>query len=353
MRPTSIARDAAGDAACNHLKEGVYEKPLESKLAGVLRALRRKVLTPNASATRLDVRGFHVKNDASRELLETVGGTFLTGFGHAVEARTPAEAEERLEQIPTQFRGFAYEGAGMGFAVLDGLPFGRSSRVAECLAGRGDAHIYMVYVGVGWAMARLPRFRWPDPEALDPLLLWLALDGYGFHQAYFHTRKYIDEQYQDEGFRWPAPVPYANRAIDQGIGRALWFIAGSEPDLAVTMIEKFAVQRRADLFSGVGLASTYAGGVSGDELQVLYERAGEYRPQLAQGSAFAAEARVRSGLVIPHTHLATQVICGTTPERAAQVCIRTMPAAEVQGEEPAFEVWRRRIANEFVSLGRC
>jgi enediyne biosynthesis protein E3 len=329
---------------------------MESKLTSVLRALRRKILTPNDSATRLDVRGFNEKSPAARELLETVGKMFLTGYGHAVEARTTAEAEERLEQIPTQFRGFAYEGAAMGYAVLDGLPFGGSGNVAKFLAGRADAHVYMVYVGIGWAMARLPRFRWPNSADLDPLLLWLVHDGYGFHQAYFKTRRYVHEQYQEPAFPWPGGPHggYADRALDQGIGRAMWFIGGTDPNVVADMIDKFPEHRRSDLYSGAGLAATYAGGVDPEELRVFAERAGAYRPQVAQGSAFAAEARVRAGLVIPHTHVATEVLCGATPEEAARICKETRPDhSVVEGELPAYEVWRQRIANEFVSLGRC
>lgn len=301
------------------------------------------------------MRGFHEKSPESRELLETVGRMFLAGYAFAAQARRPADAEEHLEGIPERFRGFAYEGAAMGFAVRDGLPFGSSKHLSRFLAGRGADHIYMVYVGVGWAMARLPRFRWPDAGALDPLLRWLVLDGYGFHQAYFHTQKYVQDQYRDESFPWPADQQrwYANRAIDQGIGRAVWFIAGTDGQLAASMLDKFAEERRADMYSGAGLAATYAGGGDEEELQAFWHRAGSYRPQVAQASAFAAEARVLAGLVVPHTHVATRVFCDMTPEQAAQVCADVRPDRPVQGELPAYEVWRQRIANQFVSLGRC
>jgi hypothetical protein len=287
--------------------------------------------------------------------LETVGATFLAGYGDAAQASTPAEAEQALETVPEQFRGFAYEGAAMGFAVRDGLPLGRRDHVERFLAGRAGAHDYMVYVGIGWAMARLPRFRWPKAADLDPLLLWLVLDGYGFHQAYFHTRKYVEQQYQDQAFAWPGGRYgwYANRAIDQGIGRAMWFIAGTDANLAASMIDRFAEQRRSDLYSGAGLAATYAGGVDEQELRLFWHRAGKYRPQVAQASAFAAEARVKAGLVVPHTWIATEVFCGVTPERAAQVAVDARPGRPVQGTLPAYEVWRQRIANQFVSLGRC
>jgi len=328
---------------------------LEGKLTNVWGALRRRVLTPNDSATRLDVRGFHEKSPAARELLETVGRTFLTGYAYAAEARSPADAETPLESVPAPFRGFAYEGAGMAFAVRDGLPFGNRRHVARFLAGRGDAHIYMVYVGIGWAMARLPRFRWPKSTDTDPLLRWLILDGYGFHQAYFHTRRYVTEQYQEPDFPWPPDNQrwYANRAIDQGIGRALWFIGGTDPQRVATMIDGFPGDRRSDLYSGAGLAATYAGGVDEDELRLFRELAGTHRPYVAQACAFAADARVRADLVVPHTAVATQVFCGATPEEAAQISTSVRPDQAVQGDLPAYEVWRRRIANEFVSLGRC
>jgi hypothetical protein len=324
-------------------------------LTSAWRALRRRILTPNVSATSLEVRGFNVKNPASRELLETIGGTFLAGFGHAVEARRPIDAEGPLEKVPTRFRGFAYEGAAMGFAVLDGLPLGNRRHVAQFLAGRGDAHVYMALVGVGWAMARMPRFRWPKPEETDPLLRWLVLDGYGFHQAYFDTGRYVHQHYREPNFPWPGGRygGYADRALDQGIGRAIWFVAGTAPAVAADLIDKFPEERHADLYSGAGLAATYAGGVDEDELRLFAERAGEYRPQLAQASAFAADARLRAGLHVPHTGLATQVFCGATPEEAARISASVRPDPTVQGDVPAYEVWRQRVAAEFVSLGRC
>ncbi|WP_239573486.1 DUF1702 family protein [Actinokineospora baliensis] len=324
-------------------------------MANVWRALRRRVLTPNVSATLLDTRGFHKKSPAAQQLLEKVGEMFLTGYAHAAEARTPAEAEDRLEALPTRFRGFAYEGAAMAFTMRDRLPLSGGGHLAGFLAGRGGAHNYMAYVGVGWAMARLPRFRWPAAAGTDPLLRWLVLDGYGFHQAYFRTQRYVHEQYRQEHFPWPGQDPsgYATRAIDQGIGRAMWFVAGTDVPLVVSMIEKFAESRRADLYAGTGLAATYAGGADEAELRQLWELAGEHRAQLAQGSAFAAEARIRADLLVPHTGLATRVFCSMDPHDAAKLTQDVRPARPVDGQVPAYESWRQRITGEFVSLGRC
>ncbi|MFF4378212.1 DUF1702 family protein [Kitasatospora sp. NPDC001547] len=324
-------------------------------MASAWRTLRRRILTPNTSETLLETRGFHRKSPAAQEILETVGARFLEGYAHAVEARNPAEAEHPLEEIPVRFRGFAYEGAGMGFAMLDGLRLTGRDSVARFLAGRGADHVYMVYVGIGWAMARLPRFRWPDIDALDPLLRWLVLDGYGFHQAYFRTDRYVHQQYRDPAFPWPAHdhPSYAGRAIDQGIGRALWFVGGTDADLVATMIEKFPESRWSDLYGGAGLAATYAGGVGEAELCAFRERAGVHRAMVAQGSAFAAEARIRAGLLVPHTELATRVFCGMSSAQAAAVTQEVRPAGPVPGALPAYEVWRQAIADRFPAVGGC
>ncbi|MFF5056719.1 DUF1702 family protein [Micromonospora sp. NPDC000663] len=317
-----------------------------------LRVIRRKVMTPNRSATRMDVRGFHVKSPEARTLLETVGGTFLDGFGIAAQARTPADAEAPLAAIPPRFRGFANEGAAMAFAIRDGMrPGGRN--VERYLAGSGADHIYMAYVGVGWAMARLPRICWSRLHAPDPLLRWLVLDGYGFHQAYFRTERYVYDRYEDSSIPWRDGTAwdYAARAIDQGIGRALWFIGGTDVDVVIGLVERYPRQRWADLYSGIGLAATYAGGATEAELTALWEQAKDYRPQLAQGAAFAAGARARANLVCPHNETATRILCGQPVALAQKVTDEAMVDLPGDGQVPAFEVWRQRISDAFARSG--
>ncbi|GAA2224903.1 DUF1702 family protein [Streptomyces amakusaensis] len=323
-------------------------------MTALLRAFRRRILTPSTTETEIEKRGFHNKGPAATELLETVGKQFLHGYGEAVETRSTAEMEENLERVPRQFRGFAYEGAAMGCVIMDSLPVTRTKRLAGMLAGRGDDHVYMAYVGIGWAMARLPRPLWPDIAATDPLLRWLILDGYGFHQAYFKTGRYVHQRYQEPHFNWAhGTASYARRAIDQGIGRALWFIGGTDPGRVADLADAFPAVRHSDLYGGIGLAATYAAGASEEELRLLLKRAGDHRASLLQGSAFAAEARVRAGLVVPGTGAATALLCGMTPEEASELCVTTRPTGKESADSLAYEQWRRRIADTFISMGRC
>ncbi|GBQ03509.1 DUF1702 domain-containing protein [Streptomyces spongiicola] len=290
-----------------------------------------------------------MKNAEAKARLEHIGEVFLKGYAYAVEAASPAEAEGLLEDVPTDMRGFAYEGAGMGAAVYDSLP-GHGGRLAGLLTGEGRHHDYMIYVGIGWAMARLPKPLWPDIRTTDPLLRWLALDGYGFHQAYFRTGAYVRTPGTQHPFRWNGGHNhYTPNAIDQGIGRALWFVGGTDPEVVTDLIRAYPERRRGDLYAGAGLACAYAGGASEDELAHFAQSAGRHRWSLAQGAAFATEARVKAGTVIDHTHLAARVVCGTTAERASRVCRDTRPQAPGGGAAPAYETWRRDIAAELAS----
>ncbi|HEV2342715.1 MAG TPA: DUF1702 family protein [Actinocrinis sp.] len=323
-------------------------------MASALGTLRGRIITPSTSSGSFEKRGFHVKSLNTRDSLETVGKMFMAGYACAAAAGTVAEAEHCIAQLPWQYQGFAYEGAGMGYAVRDGLPFGSSHHVADFLRDRIDGHVYMIYVGVGWAMARLPRFRWKtlDNAMPDPIFRWLALDGYGFHQAYFKTNKYVHQHYQEPEFPWPGegPATYANRVIDQGIGRAMWFVGGAEPNRVADMIDKFPQPRHADLYAGSGLAATYAGGANEGELRTFLRRAGAYAPHVAQGSVFAAAARVETNLVTEHTGLATRVLVGVTPQQAREIFRDSRPAPKPDGDTPAFELWRQRISAGVATL---
>ncbi|MET8367004.1 DUF1702 family protein [Micromonospora sp. NPDC005194] len=312
-----------------------------------LTRLRRRIMTPDVGQTKVSTRGFHLKNEQARERLETVGSSFLHGFGAAAEANGPADAAPTVEATPAAYRGFAYEGAAMAFAIRDALP-GRPRHVARFLADH-DEHVYMAYVGVGWAMARLPRLLWPRLYAPDPLLRWLVLDGYGFHEAYFKTDRYVRQRRRPSTFAWPADGPrdYSVRAIDQGIGRACWFVAGTDPEQLVRLLDAFPADRRRDLYAGAGLAVCYAGGASERELTWLAECAGPYRPDLAQGASFGAAARLRADLVTPHNELATRVLCGMTVSDATRVTDEARVGLPPDDVLPAYEVWRQRIRNAF------
>jgi SagB-type dehydrogenase family enzyme len=321
-----------------------HDDLMETNWAGRLRC---RIFLPDQSEATFAKRGFTAPDATRQANIEKVGRIFLEGFEYGMAGLSLSAIESSLETVEPAFRGFAYEGCTMALAVRDGIRPAGGHWVRDLLASRGANHIYMAYIGVGWAMARLPRLRWRAIEPHDPLLRWLALDGYGFHQAYFRTKQYVWQQHQAPIPGWE-PAGYANRVVDQGIGRALWFVNGSDVQGVATTIEAFPQSRRADLWSGAALASVYAGGADAGELSDMVRLAGQYRSHAAQGAAFAAKARLLAGLVMPGTEIGVKVHCDMSVEEAAAVTDEAkdgLPSDDT--DMPRFEIWRDRIRKRF------
>jgi hypothetical protein len=281
-------------------------------------------------------RGFRLAPGA-RPRLEEIGRTFVGGYRAALEDDDPGALEHALARVPGELRGFAYEGAAMGVTLRDLLSPWRSRGLDRLLAGPGSAHVYMVHVGAGWALARLRCL----PRAtlrLDPLLRWLALDGYGFHEGYFHPVRRLRDGAVPRAFDG-----YAARAFDQGLGRSLWFVEAADPAAIAAAVHRLAPDRQPDLWSGVGLAAAYAGGADAETLRLLAYAGAGARNELAQGAAFAAAARLQAGNPAAHTDLACRVLCGRSSEEAAEVTTDAARELPPDGSVPAYEVWRRRL----------
>ncbi len=226
----------------------------------------------------------------------------------------------------------------MGLTLLDTLIPWKKDRLEAFLAGPGEPHIYMAYVGAGWVWARLRKRVRSLPTQFDPLLGWLALDGYGFHEGYFNWPRSIRSQEVPRRI-----LGYGRRVYDQGLGRSLWFVEGADVLRISGVIASFPESRRDDLWSGIGLASTYAGGVDRSALEALCTAAANYAPHLAQGAAFAAKARLRAGNPTAHTQMACELFCGMDAEQAAAVTDDALEGLQAERDEPLYEAWRRRI----------
>jgi hypothetical protein len=208
------------------------------------------------------------------------------------------------------------------------------------------------YIGIGFAMARLPRPLWkkvlPElPSRYHPTMSWLAVDGYGFDRAYFDTARWVDRQELPAPYPWQGSPAYFLRAVDQGIGRALWFISGAEQAKVAAAVHRFAPHRQADLWSGVGLAAAYAGGCPAEGLAELRRSAGAHSAELALGSVLAVRARTDAGFVPEHTATATEQLTGLSVAGAAALAERTQVDPVGSGPLPQYEVWRQRIRAHF------
>lgn len=316
-------------------------------------ALRRRVLTPSLASVTFGERGFPVTPSDATQRLEAIPQAVICGFEWGIDSRDLWEVERRLSLVEPEQRGFAYEGAAMAFTVRDAMAGGRGRRTRELLLGPGHPHIFLTYIGIGFAMARLPRVLWkkviPDLTGSPyyPTMTWLAVDGYGFDRAYFDTARWVDDQYVPSPYPWQGSPDYFLRAVDQGIGRALWFIHGGQPAGVAGAVGKFAEHRQADLWSGVGLAATFAGGCEQDGLVWLRRAAGKHHAELALGMVFAVRARTYSAFVPPHTAVVAAALADLSIEDAIMIAEATAVDGNDSGPVPPYEVWRQRIRAHF------
>lgn len=300
----------------------------------------RRLLSLSQHEASFRKRGFTASNESKRLALESVGETFIGGYNLALVADRPKDLLQHIDTVPPSRRGFAVEGAAMGCAIADVLPF-RNPSFADHVRMYAREFSYLTHVGAGWALARAPWRLTRILAPLDPVHYWLAYDGVGFHDTYFYHRRVL------AGWRRKPPSSYAARAYDQGIGRALWFVAGGSAAGAVELIGGFAAARRGDLWSGLGLAMTYAGPVEESEITAVFAAAGMHRLDLAQGVAFACEARARAQHVPAHTELVANVVSHASADELSNL-VRHARAGLSGGDAdtPPYELWRRKVVAE-------
>lgn len=288
--------------------------------------------------------------------LHDAAGSFAKGLRAAIKYTALRQLHGYLtnrECLNDWQRGFAFEGAAMGIGILGStLPWKRGL-FGEFISGWGRNYIHLSHVGMGWARARANAVPDHFPEGLDPLLRWLAVDGYGFYRGLFC--------WSDDAVVCSLEefAPYTGRVLCQGYGRALWFLCRGSPATLEEVIAQLPRKWRGDAWSGVGLACVYAGRIDSDELYDLVAAAGEWRPALAQGAAFAAKARKlagdfersspdgKKGSECECYDEACGIICGMNARAAAAITDDALDGLPPDGEEPAYAVWQRRIRDAF------
>lgn len=304
--------------------------------------LLRAVLLDSGEAD-FERRGFRRGEPAAEHWLMRIGMTFIAGY-NAAWLCSDDELGAQLEAVEPRLRGFAFEGAAMGLMLGDVLMPWRRARWARFASGRAAPHVYLAIVGAGGTYARTGLLR-PRFGSLDPLLRWLVYDGFGFHAAYFSPRRTVREGRRSRRARGPACAIF-----DQGIGRALWFVECADPEAIAATIAGFAPERRADLWSGVGLAATFAGGTGADTLRRVRGAARGFELHLAQGSAFAAKARELAQTLTPECELAVHVLCDSTVHAAAAATDRAAVAIGNVTVRDAYARWRGATREQMAAL---
>jgi hypothetical protein len=283
--------------------------------------------------------------DTTWQHFEPVASTLVDSFYMTLNESRFDRLVPKLNAIEVELRGIGYEGAGMGLMLLDSLlPW--KNRMQSFVRGPGAPYISLVYIGAGLVLPRVPRSVDRFLARLDPLLRWFVIDGYGFYEGFFSWRRAVEQKIIPDRL-----TGYARRAFDHGLGRSIWFATGANVERIVATLNAFPAHRQADLWSGIGLACAYAAGVvDRPTIKVLAEAAGPHKVQMAVGAAMAAKFRQQAHTSAPHTDLACDVLYGMTSDEVAALTDRARQNLPADGAEPAYEVWRQRIAAQFAEL---
>lgn len=296
-----------------------------------------RLFSLSESEALFSTRGFVAADLEQQNHLEAIGTTFISGYNLGLTEPAPGPLCETLESLPPARRGFLVEGAAMGAAIADGITPGLS-RLPNLWSRYRDSYTYLLHVGIGWALARVPWRGRAVRRLLDPVHHWLVYDGLGFHDAYFHSRRL------DRGWR-RVKKGYAARVYDQGIGRGLWFTTGGDVQRAALAISRRRKAEHADLWSGLGLAVAYAGGCAAAEMAKLVELAGGHRGHLVQGAAFAAEAHGLAGHLPEHARRTVERLSGLAAGEVVSVVREAraaLPEADAGGQS-RYETWRQDV----------
>ena len=312
-----------------------------------LGSLRRLVLTPSFKEVSFAHRGFPVvPTDATRRL-EAIPQAVLVGFEWGIDTRTEADSSggwswwsPRCAASPMRARRWrsrcstrwpAVVVAGPGAAV-------RRSRAAYV----SDLHRHRICHGPAAAAAVEEHSAGSHRHAVLPDNELARRGRLRFRPGLLPDRT-VGTRSSGSPYPWQGRADYFPRAFDQGIGRALWFIHGGHPAMSSPPSPlRLGPPGRPLERRGPGLRVRRRYDAAG--LADMRLAAGEHWTHVAQGSVFAAKARVFSGFEPSHTAVAVTTLTDLTVAEAAVLADDVaVTSADDIATDLDYELWRSKI----------
>lgn len=194
------------------------------------------------------------------ERIDLIVSTFQKGRELEASASSIDELISDLNKIEPRYRSVGFEGASMGIAISKKFDWAEFHEKA-------DQHSTQIHIGLGWAIGEQDWNVAESLESIDPEMHAKVLDGVGYWFGLFRRRLTIRTQ----GIPEQITAEFQS-GFDNGVGRSIWYISKGDPEMALKIINSFPEERIADLWFGIGVASTYVGGCSEDltsELKAL------------------------------------------------------------------------------------
>lgn len=270
--------------------------------------------------------------DTALEKAEKIKSVFINTQLFSATNPKPEELSEYLETLETEFRSIGYESASMDIAIKD---FEANSFPLQWILfanGKASAHLAQVYVGLGWAIAKLNIPFLAAAKKVNVQFHFRIADGCGYYDGSFRYRRTVVLG------ELPAYLPLeALPMYDQGIGRSIWYTEKADIHKIAAKIEGFAKSRHSDLWRGIGIAVAFVGGCSEEELKKLMHIAAGHGLQLAYGAALAAKSRLMANTMTSDTELCTRLWFNITTNLSNPLCT---------GDDNAYLNWIADIEKE-------
>ncbi len=201
-----------------------------------------------------------------------------------------------LENTENEFKSIGYESASMAIAIKSFETDSFPGDWLSFLNGAALAHQAQVYVGLGWAIAKLKISFLTAVEKINTKFYFRIADGCGYYDGSFRYRRTVLQE------ELPNYLPAeAMPMYNQGIGRSIWYSEKADINNIHSRIETFESNKHADLWRGVGIAVAYVGGCEDAALEALLKYASTNASHLATGAALAARSRMMANTMTNDT----------------------------------------------------
>ena len=288
-------------------------------------------------------RSLRITDPADVERVNTILGSFITGFNRAIACPSEQAWQCHCASIPSLYRPFAHEGAAMGHILRRFFRYDAGEFERTIVKPRPEFR-YLYYVGLGfwWGLRHVkPAKLMRLVEGLDPLHRYLCFDGYGFAHAFFDYPK--DPQALT---RLDDLKGYARNAAYQGVGRAFFFLYMGDAKRMIESIQSLGTHA-CDAAAGAGLATAF---VNPDRLEraqrLASQMPSEWQAHFHLGMCFGFKARSINDLDEFEANLsrlpkATQEAIWASIRECDRAELLVRADAEVLAD--GYELWRHRV----------
>jgi hypothetical protein len=197
-----------------------------------------------------------------------------------------------LSTINSPYLSVSFEAVSFSLAKLDIKDGDNEFTRWKIFVENNSMHSTQIHIGLGWALAFQKLSLSSINSLILPFLICKVADGVGYADGFFKQRATIQLKKEPIGLM-PNLIP----GYYQGLGRAMWYVAVGDLIKLTHFISSFDDYIIPHLWRGVGIASTYVGGLSQSDFLSLGEILNDNIIYYKVGVVLALQSRSRADTI--------------------------------------------------------